>query len=597
MDCLNPPRLAAWCLVALMAPYCLAQQGDGTRASASVHVVKPAKVGATPERMQALRVPPGFTIAPFATGLLNPRILAVAEDGRVYVSRREQGDVVMLHDTDGDGRADGAPVIVAHRPQAHGLAIRDKRLYLVTVKELFVADIQADGRLSPLRLLAGDLPDGRQHPNRTIAFGPDGMLYLSAGSTCNACNETNPESATLLRVSPDGESRSIFASGLRNTIGFDWHPATGQLWGMDHGIDYLGDTIQAEELNLLESGKQYGWPHIWGAGDENPQSTPPGEITKTQWRALSEPMKLGYTAHAAPMQMLFYRGGTFPVEYDGNAFVAMRGSWNRNQPSGYEVVRVRFGSDGQPSGFESFVTGFVASDGSTHMARPVGLAQARDGALLVADDGNGVIYRIASTAPTAGRKAPAPPAGPMLRQAAAGVGVPLASERDATKAEGRLEVRSSMVQPLEPIPAKYSEYAEGLSPPLTWDHLPRAKSYAIIMEDPDAKPTTPYVHWLAWNIPAPMTSLPEGLPEQARLTHPDGLLQGRTSRGSVGYYGPRPPVGDLPHTYHFQVFALDALLDVAPGADREALLSAMQGHVLAKGTLAGRYQQTVAPPK
>lgn len=590
-------RLVVLAFAALMAPFAVAQQGDGTRAAASVHVAKPAKLGATPERMQALRVPPGFTIAPFATGLLNPRILAIAEDGRVYVSRREQGDVLMLHDADGDGRADGPPVPVAHRSQAHGLAIRGKQLYLVTVKELFVADILPDGRLSPLRLLAGDLPDGGQHPNRTMAFGPDGMLYLSAGSTCNACNETNPEAATLLRVAPDGKSRSIFASGLRNTIGFDWHPATGELWGMDHGIDYLGDEIQPEELNRLERGKQYGWPHIWGTGDENPQSTPPGEISKAQWRALSEPMALGYTAHAAPMQMVFYRGGNFPAEYEGSAFVAMRGSWNRNQPSGYEVVRIRFDGEGRPTGFEPFATGFVASDGSTHIARPVGLAQARDGSLLVADDGNGVIYRIAAAAPTALRQAPPPPPGPMVRQANQGVGVPLASERLRPQTDGLIEVRSATMQPLAPIPAKHSEYADGVSPLLGWNAVPGAKSYAVIVEDPDAKPTTPYVHWLVWNIPAEVSTLPEGLQEQARLTNPAGILQGRTSRGSVGYFGPRPPVGDPAHTYHFQVFALDAMLDVPPGADRDTLLAAMQGRVLAKGALAARFQQLVAPGK
>src|SRR5690606_16282093 len=162
-------------------------------------------------------------------------------DGTVYATRRDEGDVIMLRDADRDGRADGAPVVVAHRPGAHGLAIHDGRLYLATVKEVFVADIGQDGRPGPLQMLVGDLPDGGQHPNRTLAFGPDGMVYVSIGSTCNACNETNPEHATLLRMSPDGKSRTIFASGLRNTIGFGWHPETGEMWGMDHNIDSLGD--------------------------------------------------------------------------------------------------------------------------------------------------------------------------------------------------------------------------------------------------------------------------------------------------------------------------------------------------------------------
>jgi glucose/arabinose dehydrogenase len=154
--------------------------------------------------------------------------------------------------------------VVANRVGAHGLAIKGNKFYLTTVKEIFVADIRPDGTLGPLTMIIGDLPDSGQHPNRTMAFGPDGMLYISVGSTCNACNESNPENATVLRASSDGKMRAIFASGLRNTIGFSWNPTTGELWRMDHGIDYLGDEVQPEELNRIERGKQYGWPHVWG---------------------------------------------------------------------------------------------------------------------------------------------------------------------------------------------------------------------------------------------------------------------------------------------------------------------------------------------
>lgn len=599
---------------ALTAACCLpwlahAQQGDGTAVAVQAHVVKPDKVEPTSERMARLKVPAGFSIKPFATGLKNARILAVAPNGTVYLSRRDQGDVLMLKDTDGDGMADGAPVPVAHRAGAHGLAIRDGRLYLATVKEVFVADILPDGRLGPLALIIGDLPDSGQHPNRTLAFGPDGMLYISVGSTCNACNESNPENATLLRASPDGKRRSIFASGLRNTIGFGWHPATGELWGMDHGIDYLGDDIQPEELNKIEHGKRYGWPHVWGDGGLNPQSTPPGDISKADWKARSTPMTMGYTAHAAPMQWVFYTGSSFPAAYRGDAFVTMRGSWNRQPPSGYEIVRVRF-ANGQPQAFEPFVTGFLTDGGKTHIARPVGLAQTPDGALLMADDANGVIYRIAHITGvgkvsrlSAGAELPSPPAGPMLQQATRGIGVPLAMDREETRlsspgtARATMTVSSRTVPADGPMPAMHSEYADGVSPSLSWTPVPGAKSYAVIMEDPDAKPVTPFVHWLAWNIPGTVNSLPEGLQEQERLTEPDGVLQGRTSRGSVGYYGPRPPVGDAPHHYHFQVFALDTRLDVPPGADRDTLLAAMRAHIIGQGRLVGTYRQMVPPPK
>jgi Raf kinase inhibitor-like YbhB/YbcL family protein len=588
--------LASGILVASALP-ALAQQGDGVDVSTAANTFKPAKVDATPERFGSLKVPAGFTIKPFAQDLKNIRIIVVAVDGTVYASRRDQGDVIMLKDANGDGMADGAPVVVANRAGAHGLAIHEGKLYLATVKEVFAAPINSDGTLGELTMLLGDLPDGGQHANRTLTFGPDGMLYLSAGSSCNACNESNPEAATLLRASADGKSRTIFASGLRNTIGFAWNPQTGELWGMDHGIDYLGDDEQAEELNLIRKGKKYGWPHVFGAGGINPQSTPPGEVSKEQWKKMSVPMTLGYTAHAAPMQLVFYSGTQFPAEYSGDAFVTMRGSWNRKPASGYEVVHINF-TAGKPDKIEPFATGFLSDGGTTHFARPVGLAMAGDGALLMGDDANGVIYRIAYEGADAQAKAmPAPPAKAMQEQVQAGVGVPLALARIKPRSGSRLALSSPSVQPGSPIPVKHSEYADGVSPALTWNAVPAAKSYALIVEDPDARPITPFVHWVAWNIPSDVTGLPEGLQEQLRLTEPDGLLQGATSRGSVGYLGPRPPAGDPPHHYHFQIFALDTLLSVPPGSDRDAVLKAMHGHVLSQGELVGTYQQTIAPLK
>ncbi|WP_332876445.1 YbhB/YbcL family Raf kinase inhibitor-like protein [Massilia sp. S19_KUP03_FR1] len=575
-----------------------AQQGDGTQVSMSTNIFKPAKVDATAARIAAIKAPAGFSVTAFATGLKNARILAVAPNGDVYLSRRDQGDVLLLRDSNGDGRADGAPITVASRAGAHGLAIRDNKLYLVTVKELFVADIQSDGRLGELSMLIGDLPDSGQHPNRTIAFGPDGMLYLSVGSTCNVCNESNPENATILRITPDGKERTIFASGLRNTIGFGWQPQTGELWGFDHGIDFLGDTQQQEEINKIELGNMYGWPHVYGAGEIYPQSTPVGEITKAQWKARSTPMVVGWNAHAAPMQMVFYTGSGFPAEYRGDAFVTMRGSWNRVKPSGYEIVRVRF-TNGQATAVEPFVTGFLTDGGKTHIARPVGLALARDGALLMADDANGVIYRVAynGSAARPAQAMPAAPAGPMEQQAARGTRVPLAMARPETQAQGKLAVTSSAFSNNGNLAAKFSEYADGVSPPLAWAAVPNAKSYALIMEDPDAKPALPFVHWVAWNIPPEVTRLPEGVQEQPRLTEPEGVLQGRNTRGSTGWYGPRPPVGEAAHRYHFQVFALDTKLDLPFGADRDQVLAAMQGHVLAKGEIVGKYMQAQKPPK
>ena len=174
-------------------------------------------------------------------------------------------------------------------------------------------------------------------------------------------------------------------------------------------------------------------------------------------------------------------------------------------------------------------------------------------------------------------------------------GVPLALKRAETRGKGTLSVSSNSIKGA--IPLMHSEYADGVSPEISWSKVEGAKSYALILEDPDAKAIRPFVHWVAWNIPAEVTTLPEGLREQPRLTEPDGLLQGKTSRGSVGYFGPRPPPGDPPHHYHFQVFALDTELDVPPGAGRDEVLRAMSGHVLAAGELVGTFQQTQAPQK
>ncbi|PWE52963.1 PEBP family protein [Metarhizobium album] len=574
-----------------------AQQGDGTDVQITTNIFKPNKVAATSDRIGQLKVPEGFTVQPFAQGLGNSRIIAVSDQGYVYVSRREEGDVLLLKDEDGDGKVDRAPVQVAARAQAHGLAIKDNKLYLVTVKEVFVADIKQDGTLGPLTLIIGDLPDSGQHPNRVMAFGPDGMLYISVGSTCNACNESNAENATVLRATPDGKSRTIFASGLRNTIGFDWNRETGELWGVDHGIDLLGDEVQPEELNRLEQGKQYGWPHVFGEGDLYPQSTPVGGVTKEQWRDQSEAMVIGYTAHAAPMQMKFYSGTAFPAEYAGDAFATMRGSWNRNPASGYEIVRIHF-ENGEPKSIEPFLTGFLTDGGKTHFARPVGLAVAKDGSLLMADDTNGVIYRIAyigDAQKIADTKSV--PAEAMKAQAEKGVGVPLAKDRPETDAKAALEVSSDAFASNGSIPQEHSEYADGVSPALKWKSVPGAASYAIVMEDPDSDPIKPFVHWVAWNIPGSVTSLPEGLQEQLRLVEPEGVLQGRNSSGTHGYFGPKPPVGDAAHHYHFQVLALDTMLDIPATSDRDAFLAAISVHVLAKGELVGLYQQKIEPPK
>ena len=365
---------------------------DPTASQVEGYVYKPAIASATDEYVEQLKLPNGFSIHKFAENVGKPRILAVSSAGHVYASDREAGIVMMLQDTDGDGTADQKKT-VANVKQAHGLAIYDGKMYIVAVKELYVSPINADGTLGTPQLLIDDLPDGGQHPNRTLAFGPDGMMYLSVGSTCNSCPETNPESATILQINPADYSRKVYASGLRNTIGFTWHPQTKEMWGMDHGIDWLGDNEQEEELNKIEQGKVYGWPYIYGDGNYNPGDRPKGDTTYQQYLNKTTLPVLGYQAHSAPMILTFYTGTQFPDEYKNDAFLALRGSWNRSSPVGYKIVRLHF-ENGQPVQFEDFLTGFLVNNNRTHFGRLVGVAVNTDGTLLVSDDTNGVIYRI-----------------------------------------------------------------------------------------------------------------------------------------------------------------------------------------------------------
>lgn len=359
------------------------------------HVLRPRKLEATEERLGQLRLPHGFSVSVFAEGLQKPRMLAVAEDGAVYVTRREPGDVWLLRDLDGDGQADEQRQLFEHK-DLHGIALHGDAAFLASSTSILKAELDEDGGFARVRTLVDDLPAAGQHNNRTIAVGPDEKLYVSVGSTCNACAETTEESATLLQLDLHGKQRHIFAQGLRNTIGFGWNPRDGALWGMDHGIDWLGDDAQREELNRIEEGQQYGWPYVFEDGKANLSIEPPKAMTFEQWAERSKAPVLTYTAHSAPMQLAFYQGDQFPERYRDGAFLALHGSWNRRPPSGYEVVFIRFDGAGQPVAFEPFLSGFLTEEGdsSALFGRPCGVAVAHDGSLLVSDDANGMIYRV-----------------------------------------------------------------------------------------------------------------------------------------------------------------------------------------------------------
>lgn len=569
--------LAVTALLSLSAQSFLAQQTREQR-TITGNYNETATIAPTNQRIKSLKLPAGFSIAKYAE-ITNPRMLAVSPDGTVYVSQRDPGTLTMLKDTNGDGAAD-IQKVVAEKKQMHGVYIADGKIYLATVKEVFVADINRDGTLGELKMLIDDLPDGGQHPNRTLAV-QNGKIWISVGSTCNACHETDIESATMLTTDLNGQNRKIYASGLRNTIGFGWHPTSKKLFGMDHGIDWLGDNDQREELNELTEGKKYGWAYVYADGKLNPQDQVPKELglTNADWAKQSVNPVLLYTAHSAPMQMAFYTGNMFPAEYKNDAFVAMRGSWNRIPPSGYEVVRIRFDQSGNPTKIEPFLTGFLVKGGApdgkdAHIARIAGLAQMTDGAMLVSDDTNNIIYRISYNSKTM------PPI--MSRE---DISMKLA---ETANAPATIQVKSAAFTNMGMLADKYSAYFQDVSPEISWTGVPQnAKSLVLMMEDPDAS-LKPVTHWLAANLAPTVTGLPENV---AKTEMTNGMMQGANQKGKIGYYGPMPPPADKPHGYHFQIFALDTKLNLPSGYNRQALLDAMKGHVIAKGELVGMYQR------
>ena len=395
---------ATWAALAALAAFAMlphvahAQKPEvRTAVAVSAHLATPARLDFTPAMLRRLTVPAGFTVSVFAEQAHSPRMLAVGDDGTVYVTSRDSGDVTAYRDADGDGRPEIVRRVVSNMPHVHGIALHDGRMYLVTIHEVYALDLRPDGSVGEPRLLIKDLPDAGQHANRTIGFGPDGMMYITVGSTCNVCEEDNEENATVLRAKPDGSDRAVFARGLRNTIGFGWHPTTKELWGFDNGFDWAGDATPPEELNKLQGGTDYGWPYCWGAQQANQfHPAPAPNATKAAWCKRTAAPVMTLTAHSAPIQAAFYTGTQFPEAYRNDLYVAMRGSWNRAVPSGYRIVRVHF-VDGQPASSSDFLTGFVSANGATYFGRPAGLAVARDGSMLLTDDTDNVIYRIAYT--------------------------------------------------------------------------------------------------------------------------------------------------------------------------------------------------------
>ncbi len=336
---------------------------------------------------ERIKLPPGYQLDVFARDLGTPRMMQMTAGGDLIVSGYKSGYVALLKsDGDGNDHADDLLVLGRNLNLPHGLLLEGNFLFVAEINRVVKYDF--DGTtLSNARVILDGIPEGG-HSSRTLARGPDGFLYLSIGSSCNSCVEDHSWRAAMLRFKEGGKPE-VFASGLRNTVGFDWDPATGVLYGVDNGRDNLGDDVPDDEVNRIEQGKHYGWPFLHGSGVEDPdlfQDLPKGLAATNQ--------AFGLGGHVALLSIVFLKHQADEA-FNGSALVGEHGSWNRSVKAGYRIMRLVF--EGDLIREELFLTGCAMKD--EVICRPVGILEAGDGSLYVSDDYAGAIYRISRARP------------------------------------------------------------------------------------------------------------------------------------------------------------------------------------------------------
>ena len=335
-----------------------------------------------------IALPPGFGITLYADRIDSPRMLAIGPDGELYAAERGAGRVIRLPDRDGDGQADGVEVVAEGLDAPSSLAFyADGSLYVAeTTRILRFGAPDAQGRYTDPQVVVGDLPGGG-HSTRTVLFSPDWQtMFVSVGSSCNICEESDPRRAAILRYNPDGSGMEIFAFGLRNAVGITFHPGTDELWATNNGRDMLGDDLPPETINLVRQGADFGWPRCHAGRISDPEFGGAGACEEVALPGVE------MQAHSAPLGLTFYTGEQFPSEYRGNLFVAFHGSWNRSVPTGYKVVRIPM-QGGAAGPAQDFASGWLGAGGNA-WGRPVDVITGRDGSLFVSDDGGGRIWRI-----------------------------------------------------------------------------------------------------------------------------------------------------------------------------------------------------------
>jgi glucose/arabinose dehydrogenase len=342
-----------------------------------------------PER---IKLPPGFEITVFADKIPNARSMALGEKGTLFVGTRVSNGSVYAVKNDGM-KATEVVAIAKGMNVPNGVAIKDGALYVAEISKVWRFDaIESSLAAAKASLVYDKLPTETHHGWKFIRFGPDGWLYLNIGAPCNICDRGDPY-ASVARLKPDGSALEVYARGVRNSVGFDWDPRSKELWFTDNGRDMMGDDMPSDELDHApRAGMHFGFPYChqgdepdpeFGAKHKCAEFTPPAQ-------------KLG--AHVASLGMRFYTGAMFPEQYRNGIFIAEHGSWNRSKKSGYRVVFAKV-EGGKVVDHRVFAEGWLDVASDTAWGRPVDVQVMPDGALLVSDDANGAIYRIAYRKP------------------------------------------------------------------------------------------------------------------------------------------------------------------------------------------------------
>lgn len=338
--------------------------------------------------LDLIKLPPGFTISVYASGLAGARSLALGPEGIVLVGTRKEGNIYALFDQDKDGKAEETVIVAKGMNQPNGLVFAGETLFAAEISRILSFPDFTElltGKASP-KVIYDGLPKDRAHGWKYLRMGPDGFLYFGVGAPCNICLSDDPRYATIMRISKEGGPPEIFAHGVRNSVGFDWDPSTGELWFTSNGRDMMGDDLPPDTLNHAPTkGLHFGYPFCH-AGDI-PDPVFGAKRACNEFRPPA--VKLG--PHVASLGMKFYNGSMFPPEYQGSIFIAEHGSWNRSIPIGYRLTQIMFDGDKNMT-YEVFASGWLQNGRA--WGRPVDVLVMPDGSLLVSDDKLGAVYRI-----------------------------------------------------------------------------------------------------------------------------------------------------------------------------------------------------------